>query len=599
MSYFLNCDTLLSDKCGLGNYAIEWRQDAIDGPIVFVSGNQGNLDEDIEGYHPLVDEIVQGGTLYPVIRYAYLDGQKYTAEYEEGVLHSPDFSSCLSPVVVDVLTCGDTNYTGDYDYQLIREVYTGEKSRSIKFDITSSSNYLAWGFNAETIADGIKIYYCTLADRDGILLDFIISGTSGITTNYNPIDYPNNPIVINTGYARVVKYITDFSGITYTAGDFLKIEIIGNYYTPTQDDTKWTLYLKCFDILGEVYDTSNFHTIDSTPVMNWNNVNCYYTVTYDTIDQIPKIGGITSSFFYKYLYMNQEGSSTINSLNGGGCYLSWKENITWNGGIGSGCFTLNGSITYTKVSTGVQLSFTNSLDYDKAISDINLIINGSYYDDYLSATDKDIAYYGNYWINGYNPGTSCDNPGTSIYWQIHLSSEITYDPINKQTLFFAFPTTPITNNMDVPEGDCNDNGYNRAQSEVYSMNLIISLPDNTTYTIYLTRSRIIGSSIYVPMSDYVDNLYSYSYVYIPVIMVNNLFDPLLYGYCQKYGSGGLYYYSYQVKDYVEITDTSSHEARLANWKISRSKYFTTGDCADIETYELIYEATTTTTTTSP
>lgn len=597
MSYFLNCDTLLSDKCGLGNYAIEWRQDAIDGPIVFVSGNQGNLDEDIEGYHPLVDEIVQGGTLYPVIRYAYLNGQKYTAEYEEGALHSPDFLTCLSPVVIDVLTCGDTNYTGDYDYQLIREVYTGEKSRSIKFNITNSSNYLAWGFNAEIIADGIKIYYCTLANKTGTLLDYLVSGVNDVVTNYSPVNYPDNPIIINTGStARIIKYITDFSSISYTAGDYLRIEIIGNYIDPSHSDTKWTLYLKCFDALGEIYDTSDFHTINSTPAIGWNDTQCYYYITYNTIDQILKTGGFTSSFVYKYFDISINYGHVYNYLNGGSGSLSWAVYDSGAGETNFGCASLNGSITYTKVSTGIRLDFTNTNDYDKAVADINHVINDNiYYDDYLAATNKDLAYYGYYRIMGYNSGISCDNPGTNTVWTIHLSSSITYDPVDKQTLFFAFPSPAITNNMDIPVDDC-DFTYDRAQLNIDAMDSTISLADDTTYTTSVRLYYIIGSLIRIPYINHNTVIYPSHSISIPSIMINGLFNPALYGYCLNYGN--YYYYSYQIYDKIEFTDTSSHEARLANWKISRLKYFTTDNCADVNTYEVVYEATTTTTTTT-
>ena len=592
MSYFLNCDSLQLASGTLGDYVIEWRQGSISGLEVFVSGNAGNIDPDIEAYHPLVDEIVQGGTLYPIIRYAYINGDKYTAYYEEGAFYSPDFLTCLDPVVVDVLTCGDTNYVGDYDYYIVRDVGQGENSRSLKFDILNTTNYLAWGFDTEVIADGIKIYYCTLADPVGTLLDYLITGRN-VVQDLAPVNYPINPIVIYNYSATVVKYVTDFSTIGYAAGDYLRIEIIGNIMDQSQTDTKWTIYLKCLENLDVMYDMYDMHNITDTPVISYDEDYCSYYLTYSTTDQITKPLGYLSSFFAKYFYIKYGGGAYANLAAGGSGYFVWITTSLSAGETNIGCAQLNDSITYTKNAGNITLTFTNTLDYDKAVSDITHIASNMYYANYLAATDKDVAYYSVITIMGYDGGVSCDNPGTNTAWYIHLSSSITYDPINKETLIFDFPVSAITNNMDVPFDSC-DTTYDRADAMIAYMNGTIALANGTTYTAELRNNYIIGSLINVPSTIHTTTSTPYYYTYIPQIMINGLYDPLLFGWCLV----GSQYNAYQIKDRITLTDPSTHESRLACWTLERSRFFTTYDCADLNTYDLIYEATTTTTTTT-
>ena len=97
---FLSAGDLISlSGNSIGNYAIEWRQDSVDGSVPFTSG-VGASDPNIQAQHPFTDEVVFAGTLYPVITYIYIDGNEYTSTPQSGPYYSPDLITCLSSVVI-------------------------------------------------------------------------------------------------------------------------------------------------------------------------------------------------------------------------------------------------------------------------------------------------------------------------------------------------------------------------------------------------------------------------------------------------------------------------------------------------------------------
>src|SRR5215218_7938020 len=62
----------------VGEYAIEWYREIINSSPGFVSGSAGATDPAVTVSHPFVGEPAEGGTWYPVIKYVYIDGIKYS-----------------------------------------------------------------------------------------------------------------------------------------------------------------------------------------------------------------------------------------------------------------------------------------------------------------------------------------------------------------------------------------------------------------------------------------------------------------------------------------------------------------------------------------
>lgn len=586
MSYFLSCDTLLSDVCTLGDYVIEWRLSARDGEIVFVSGNAGNPDPDIDAYHPIVDEIVQGGTLYPIIRYAYLNGEKYTAYYEEGSYYSPDFITCLDPVVVETLNCSTSNLPigAAYNYRIIRDISSGSKSRTLKFDIDETVSYFAWNFQAESVPDGVKVYYCNPTAQTEELLDFLIAGSTayGLVQNLVPANYPTNPIAY--GVTTNVRMVTNLLPYEYIAGNYLKIEIIGNIYNPEEDNTKWTVQFKCLTELVPV-DYSTVGTMLTTPTISWNSPNsCAYNILYERTSPVPIL---TSSNFYKYFNVT---SSTLKVVSAS-VYGNWKASVNYYGLSTSGTYQANGTITYIKSSTGITVSFTNSSDYDAFYNDIQAVLNYYKYPEFLAADPEvDLEYYSIFVIIGYQNGTQIDNPGPTFAWYIHLSGNIIYDPINKASITIEFPVPAITNQYTIVE-ECNDSPT-YVTTLINNMNGTLNVPNNTTYTTTLKRNRFIGLTLYDPVEDKSNPSMFYKYGHIERIFVERCFNLADYGWCLS----GNRWYGYEDYGRISYGDVSSHESRLATWKLERFIHFTARNCST--GYEVVAQATTTTTTTT-
>lgn len=97
---------------GLGiisSYIIEWHLNSTSGATVLVSGY--NPDDTVDVLHPFTDQTVQGGDLYPVIRYITIENAtgglqqsgpiRYSPFYRVGQ-YSPDLKLCLNYVTVNV-----------------------------------------------------------------------------------------------------------------------------------------------------------------------------------------------------------------------------------------------------------------------------------------------------------------------------------------------------------------------------------------------------------------------------------------------------------------------------------------------------------------
>ena len=170
MATLLSAAKLKSDYGTIGNYLIEWRKDSVSGTPVFITGE--GSDPLIQAVHPFTDEIVQSGTLYPVIIYAYFNGQKYTLVPNAGDNYSPDLLHCLELYyqVIDSITCssgGAGTYSHVYSYVNNLDPAINA-SRTIKFDLNSdgTTNFFAWYFQGFEVVDQLTITYYHINDLE-------------------------------------------------------------------------------------------------------------------------------------------------------------------------------------------------------------------------------------------------------------------------------------------------------------------------------------------------------------------------------------------------------------------------------------------------
>jgi hypothetical protein len=615
MGYFLSAGNLASTEgCSIGDYRIDWRLNSPEGSLVFVSGNVGNGDGDLDSFHPLVDEIVISGTLYPIIRYVYVSGEKYAPYEEEGSKYSPDLIGCLPPIVVDSINCSTLlNNTSDYNYRLTREVNTGERDRSIKFDLGSTTNYVAWAFTGVQISDKLNVYYCKGNDPDGEIIDSFIIGNN-TTTDYTPTNYPRQPgydpniavdpirVVANTA----VRYISDLTGFTYELGDWLRFKVEGNILNPSQDDTKWVLEIKCFetlDLSNNFEDVGKFNS--STFSAIFDETDCRFEVKYSCLDNLNSANNNTSIFIRKYLTTTLVSSTLIGVGNTSTFTTNGTEHehrlnrttsivaqiLVPNWSLTS-CINLAGEISVQKSGTNLTLSFTSSDDYNLVINNINTAQAHARYTAYLAANSSQLPYYG-YYEFAFRVATGCDQSSTTIRYRIHFSTNISYN--SPTSITFTLPT--ITNDYATSTDPCN--------SVWNTIDAIVTLINNDSASAdqsFSTSVRFTGTGLLPTAYGYPDSptvnkplvREAARYLQIPAIMLNNLFDITLFGFCETTVVDTLYYRLHEYYDKVTITDIDDPEN---NYIFERKRFLETLNCADTM-YDVVMQSSGTTTTTT-
>lgn len=616
MSFFLSCEALLATNCTVGDYVIEWRWNSRTGTPVFITGH--GTDPAIQAPHPFYDEVVLAGTLYPVIRYVYFNGEKYTSTLEEGALYSPDFIDCFDPVVVDAVNCSSTLGTDPiypYTIDYVNSTDGGlNRSRLIKYDLSADTYYLAWSFGGATVADQIKIYYCTLADPNGVLIENFISGINGIVQDLYPSNYPTNPKVTGSMYGGTnpVAIVTSLDSFTFQAGDYIKIQIIGSIYEPSVTNTNWTVKLKCLTIDG--LDCSTFiadtgmSKITSTPTFTYTgDPTCAYKISYPTLDSpfvnLPAKSTSPSSL-YRYFngFWNWYGPSGGN-LFGNSFASPVVEGLRWSTTAGgyttytstsyNVCMNLQPgeTITVSKVGFNMIYTFTDITDYNKYVSDIAAFKASANYLFWQGLTGSDSRYYAAFRIHTI-VATSCGDIASNYYNYFFFGAPIAYDAIAKT----------ITITCDVPtntyvDSDC-DNTYEQIASIIATMNGTrnINMP-----VPYVTHSRNIGTIysywIYYVVAHETTRETGYG-IGIEDGLTNQICDLAALGFCKGlYPASPNLWILPKYWDRLSFTDPSTHETRMSTWKLERKVVLRTDNCADTA-WELIAEGTTTTTTTT-
>ena len=101
----MSIGVLSASTASVGAYVIDWHQGSSYGPIVLISGDSFGSDPSVQVIHPFTNVPVPGGTLYPVIRWVYLDGYQYSSTLNYSMRYSPDLYNCLDPITVKSLNC--------------------------------------------------------------------------------------------------------------------------------------------------------------------------------------------------------------------------------------------------------------------------------------------------------------------------------------------------------------------------------------------------------------------------------------------------------------------------------------------------------------
>ena len=349
----------------LTDYVIEWRLNSTSGSIVFITGNSGNTDPSIQAFHPLVSELVQAGTLYPVIRYANVNGVNYSAYSNLGYLYSPDLLTCLPSIIVTSMSCsnGATGTTWGHNVSYTNTTqpsHLANRSLTYTLNYDGSSKYISYRFMGYLVADRITLTYCTTGGTTTVMDDWVV-GTDCTGTTYN-----TTPKLYDAQYLNRTLALT---GFTYTYGDYLLFNTYPSYNVPGNKDTNWQLQIKCWSdpILpdfGFAPAAVNDINTGATMTLVYNTGNCTYQVAIET-------GVPTKTLSYNtdmYIYMTSQGYGTWDWSSGQTISIPQYtgSTVSWVPGTGYGTPYLLNGVLNMKLTGGTHnlvYTFTDGIDY--------------------------------------------------------------------------------------------------------------------------------------------------------------------------------------------------------------------------------------------
>ena len=375
----------------LTDYVIEWHLNSPSGSTVFVTGNSGNTDPSIQAFHPLVSELVQSGTLYPVIRYANVNGVLYSSYSNLGYLYSPDLLTCLPSISVASMSCSN-GATGSTFGHTITYNNSSQPSQLANRSFTYTLNYdgsskeISYQFYGYLIADRITLTYCTTGGTTTVMDDWVV-GTDSVATDFNV-----TPKIFDNQY---IKRTLSLTGFTYQSGDYLLFDTFPSYNAPGNTDTNWQLSIKCWSgtnlmNFGFQPNTSNDINTGATMTLVYNTGNCSYDVLIET--GAPETPYSYNTDMYNYTMAGAGGSydwntgQTVQLLNYTGSSVSWAPpngygtpyllngvlNIKLTGGTNNLVYTFTDAIDYNHYKTGYTTNITNS-NWTNWTSDVHSI----------------------------------------------------------------------------------------------------------------------------------------------------------------------------------------------------------------------------------
>ena len=433
---------LMSDECEIEKYVIDWYWDDFESGIQFTTGT-ADTDPDVTYIHPFTGTgciPVEPGTWIPWVRYIIVDGVKYYAR------HRPWEDYCVAPsaevqeIEVEEYTC-DNGTTGTYSHtvEFINTVHNPNlASRSIQFKLNEdgSTNYFVFQFYGRDISDRLTVYYCTLLDPDGVLLEDVATGVDIPASDYRGDPYLPRDFDVSS-YATPFKAVINLCDYTYTLGDYLRFVITPSYIATTNKNTNWRLDMKCKSIPAWTFSkfvfTEAMRTFDLTnPSMAWNATACRWELSYGFVESMPYW---QNTDVYRYMYWAQGSNwAQINSASAGGILWRWNtvgQTIPINYGTG-GCLNMNGQSTLEKTTIGGEvyyiLTFTDLDDYNRIVSDYNTVVASANWTNW-SSDPTSIQHY-KYWNFSWRTATSCGDAYTTSYFYVYRSAVFTFDEEN-------------------------------------------------------------------------------------------------------------------------------------------------------------------------
>ena len=543
--------------CTVGTYVIDWYLNTTGGTASFTSGSAISAATDVTVVQPFTNEPVQGGTWYPVVRFAYLNGIKYTSNLTLAtsiVVYSPDLGTVVSPLCAESYSCSSGSSGSTYP---VTVSYTNttqnatQAQRSISWSLSSINKYFAWRFYGYTVYDTISISYVSPSGNTTTQIENWVVGDDASTTNItsNPKVYnPQNGSGIYLGYLAMV---TPLTGFTYTNGDYLLINVTPN---PTISNTNWAFQAKCLTDSSSLDCGSLFNGNFAQYGYNvsgvgasYNTSSCYLTISGITRNGPTYTATTSNNNFFKYngSYIGSTVGSTIipptsvsTAVNASFQYPYYPYAY---------CTNQNSSTVITKSGATITLTFNDTTDYNTYKSQYTNAANSPNITNY-TGDSTNLNYY-KYFNLGILSGTTCgDSLGVAYYYTTHITSPFTFDDVNKK---ITVVLSPGVNGLT--SGITCDNTYSTVQSTINSINSNIA-SSNYTITTYVRRGNsayytAVGSSW---LYQYSSSLTTYNADYAVITPKPNVCQSSISGFVD----GTNYWISYPYYMAYTITNNS-------------------------------------------
>jgi len=573
-----DCDDNISD------YIINWYRTGSSEVVLTTGYGTEFADIGWDLTHPLTGNsspIVEPGTYYPVIERVIINDIIYSNSGGTGIY--PANLNCFDNqrVSVTAIECGQGNNLGDYLNHYIFDNYSvgvEPLSLSANFELSNTTNYVAWMFRGFQVNDTLKmVFYGSAYGNEPIMIENVKIGLDAGNPNVGP---NVNPQIINKD--QFIKKVTCLTGFTINNGDYIKITVAPNNI---RNNTLWDLYFTCLD----AFDCSN--CVDQFQ-------NTYPKINLSAIDVIPEecnkvsIWVNLSGCTYEQLLTTDVGKYFSGSL---------PNTILQSGNYIVGpnlCFSSNSCYSVATVpasnhicgGNGTGYTFTKSIVNNQGL--INFTFTGLtdlqyYYSSYQlmmsqlsggsSSINSNLGFYRYFELhipNAQNPYEECGDTTPVISYIIHHTSVVTTGGTGPYTMSV---TMPVITQGYFPTGCESCSNYSIQQVVDYCNNSSLSNTNNTTiFTTtgskweypfrngkYFVIQSLVNSAAtqqhFITNGQFQNETYAYS-------GVNNTIIPQLSGKTCEYkgeldtiywGSGGFGYKQYLGEWTIRLTNPNN------------------------------------------
>ena len=436
-----SCDANITD------YVIDWYDVTnSNSPVFKFTSGYGTTFLPYTSTHPLTNTTavpMLPGIYKPFLRKVRINGVNYSYTGGTGTVQAD--LDCFDTITVNVspLTCTNGDETGDYSH-LIQfsgaSVGTQPIPVSTVFQLSPSTNFMAWRFIGYDVADTIKMtYYGSHYNNTPIILEYYQVGNEIADTNFSN---NQNPKLVKSYWDGAYVKVTNLTNIVRSVNDYIVIDIIPNI---TNSKTNFSLKLQCLDEFDCSICWDSFANTPTQISGITSSVDSCgkLTVTFKILDCVWS--SLTTSDQWKYMntqsiagprFQLAEGAFNLNGSNGNfDVYFEYSY--------------CNGSTSYNE--TFCSSPNDNTITFNKDNSGVGGI--GNIYMTFSNITDFN-AYYNSYLTKMQQKWNPSKLP-TEVGYYVGLQMKVPQlDPVSgltetcgdttPPTFYYIHPTSVVT-----------------------------------------------------------------------------------------------------------------------------------------------------------